>query len=177
MHDLQVFVLSFSLFLRYLFKYAKMRKSIIPLLLAFSTLAYGQHTIVFQQKDGQVARFSFTEKPVVTYSGNDVLVNTTKNSVQYPIYMLQKISFDIDWNTTDIKEAVVTEPGFHFRDEALYISDEDPRSSVSLYTISGMLVRRYQTDDHGCVTIPISQLRSDLYIVKTKRLSFKFRKP
>jgi hypothetical protein len=154
-----------------------MRKSIIPLLLAFCTLAYGQNTIVIQQKDGKVARFSFTEKPVVTYSGNDVLVNTTKNSVQYPIYLLQKISFDIDWNTTDIEEVEVAEPSFHFRDDALSISGEDPRSLVFLYNIKGMLAGRYQTDDRGCVTIPIRQLRPDLYIVKTNRFSFKFRKP
>ena len=154
-----------------------MRKSIIPLLLAFSTLAYGQNTIVIQQKDGKVARFSFTEKPVVTYSGNDVLVNTTKNSVQYPIYLLQKISFDIDWNTTDIEEVEVVEPNFHFRDEALSISGEDPSSPVFLYNIKGMLVGRFKTDDHGCVTIPLQQLRPDLYIVKTHRFSFKFRKP
>lgn len=154
-----------------------MRKSIIPLLLAFCTLAYGQNTIVIQQKDGKVARFSFTEKPVVTYSGNDVLVNTTKNSVQYPIYLLQKISFDIDWNTTDIEEVEVAEPSFHFRDDALSISGENPRSLVFLYNIKGMLAGRYQTDDRGCVTIPIRQLRPDLYIVKTNRFSFKFRKP
>lgn len=154
-----------------------MRKSIIPLLLAFCTLAYGQNTIVIQQKDGKMARFSFTEKPVVTYSGNDVLVNTTKNSVQYPIYLLQKISFDIDWNTTDIEEVEVAEPSFHFRDDALSISGEDPRSLVFLYNIKGMLAGRYQTDDRGCVTIPIRQLRPDLYIVKTNRFSFKFRKP
>ena len=154
-----------------------MRKSIIPLLLAFCTLAYGQNTIVIQQKDGKVARFSFTEKPVVTYSGNDVLVNTTKNSVQYPIYLLQKISFDIDWNTTDIEEVEVAEPSFHFRDDALSISGEDPRSLVFLYNIKGMLAGRYQTNDRGCVTIPIRQLRPDLYIVKTNRFSFKFRKP
>lgn len=154
-----------------------MRKSIIPLLLAFCTLAYGQNTIVIQQKDGKVARFSFTEKPVVTYSGNDVLVNTTKNSVQYPIYLLQKISFEIDWNTTDIEEVEVTRPNFLFLDEALSISGEDPGSPVFVYDIKGMLAGRYQTDDRGCVTIPIRQLRPDLYIVKTKSFSFKFRKP
>lgn len=154
-----------------------MRKSIIPLLLAFCTLAYGQNTIVIQQKDGKVARFSFTEKPVVTYSGNDVLVNTTKNSVQYPIYLLQKISFEIDWNTTDIEEVEVTRPNFLFLDEALNISGEDPGSPVFVYDIKGMLAGRYQTDDRGCVTIPIRQLRPDLYIVKTKSFSFKFRKP
>ena len=153
-----------------------MRKSIIPLLLAFSTLAYGQHTIVFQQKDGQVARFSFTEKPVVTYSNNDVSVKTTKSTVQFPIYLLQKISFDIDW-ATDIEEVKTTEPNFRFQADALYISDEGPGSSVFLYTINGMLVRRYQTDHSGSVTIPLQQLGPDLYIVKPHRFSFKFRKP
>lgn len=154
-----------------------MRKSIIPLLLAFCTLAYGQNTIVIQQKDGKVARFSFTEKPVVTCSGSDVLVTTTKNSVQYPIYLLQKISFDIDWNTTDIEEVEASSPDFRFQADAISISGEDPRSPVFLYDIKGMLAGRYQTDDRGCVTIPIRQLRSDLYIVKTHRFSFKFRKP
>jgi len=30
----------------------------------------------------------------VSYSGNDVVLTTTKTSVQLPVYLLQKISFD-----------------------------------------------------------------------------------
>ena len=155
-----------------------MKKTSISLLLLFFSLwAYGQHAIIFQQKDGQVARFSFTEKPVVTYANNEVVLTTTKTSVQYPIYRLQKIGFDIDWNTTDLKEVKVAEACFHFQGDALCISGDTPSSPVLLFNVKGELVKRYKTDHQGCATIPLQQLRRDLYIVKTNRLSFKFRKP
>ena len=154
-----------------------MRKSIIPLLLAFCSLAYGQNTIVIKQKDGQVARFSFTEKPVVTYMGDEAILTTTKTTVQYPIYLLQKITFDIDWNSTDIKEMVIDKPTFCFQGDAIIISGDVPGTLVRLYSVGGSLVGQYRSDTQGRVTIPLHQLDKGIYIVKSRSIAFKFRKP
>ena len=151
--------------------------SISLLLLFFSLWTYGQHAIIFQQKDGQVARFSFTEKPVVTYMGDEAILTTTKATVQYPFYLLQKITFDIDWNTTDIKETVVDKPTFCFQGDAIIISGDVPGSLVCLYSVGGSLVGRYRSDTQGRVTIPLHQLDKDIYIVKSRSITFKFRKP
>ena len=50
--------------------------------------------LLLTKKDGSVEAFDFADKPVVSYSGNDLVLTTSKTSVQLPVYLIQKISFD-----------------------------------------------------------------------------------
>ena len=50
--------------------------------------------LLLTKKDGSVEAFDFADKPVVSYSGNDLVLTTSKTSVQQPVYLIQKISFD-----------------------------------------------------------------------------------
>ncbi len=50
--------------------------------------------LLLTKKDGSVEAFDFADKLVVRYSGNDLVLTTSKTSVQRPVYLLQKISFD-----------------------------------------------------------------------------------
>lgn len=50
--------------------------------------------LVLLKKDGNVLKFDIADKPKVTYSGNDLVLTTTKTTVQLPVYLLQKISFE-----------------------------------------------------------------------------------
>ena len=51
--------------------------------------------LVLLKKDGTVLKFDIADKPKVSYSGNDLVLTTTKTTVQLPVYLLQKISFEI----------------------------------------------------------------------------------
>lgn len=50
--------------------------------------------LVLLKKDGNVLKFDIADKPKVTYSGNDLVLTTSKTTVQLPVYLLQKISFE-----------------------------------------------------------------------------------
>ena len=66
---------------------------------------WAQNTVSIYQVDGKVAVFSFAEKPVVTYSGDNLVLTTNKTTVQYPIYQLKKLAFDVDWDAeTKVEE-------------------------------------------------------------------------
>lgn len=157
----------------------KARHILTILLLAVGVLTtWAQNNaIAVYQKDGQVAKFAFTEKPVVTYSGSDLVMTTSKTSVQYPIFLLQKIGFDVDDIIDDVEEVKLTSTQFGFRDGTLTVSGGEAGSIVSLYTIKGIMVGQYRLDGNGCASIPLHSFGKDLYIVKTKQFSFKFRKP
>lgn len=146
------------------------------LLTVISTMTYAQNAIAVYQKDGQVAKFAFTEKPVLTYSGNDLVLTTTKTTVQYPIYMLQKVAVDLsDDFINDIKE-VKLEAQFRFEGETLIISGGEPGSPVYLYNTKGIMVGQHRLDGDGHAAIPLQGMDKSLYIVKTTRFTFKFRK-
>ena len=147
------------------------------LLVAGAFAVWAQNAIAIYQKDGNVAKFAFTEKPVVTYSGSDLVLTTSKTSVQYPIYLLQKIGFDVDDLISSVDEVTVPQTQFSFRDGTLTISGGEASSIVSLYTIKGTMVGQYRLDANGSATIPLQHLGKSLYIVKTNQFSFKFHKP
>ena len=147
-------------------------------LLCCCTGAWAQNAVAIHQIDGQVVTFAFTEKPVVTYSGNDLVLTTTKTSVQYPIYKLRKIDFNVsvdDW--TGIEEVKVkADVQFSFAGGILSIRGGEPGSSVYLYNIRGHQMGMYRLDSNGNATIPMQGLGKDFYIVKSKSFTFKFRK-
>ena len=139
--------------------------------------AYAQNAIAVYQKDGQVATFAFTEKPVVTYSGSDLVLKTNKTTVQYPIYMLKKIVFDVKDLIDDIEELKVdSKAEFSFEGETLHISGGKPGEPVYLYNMKGMMVGQYRLDGEGRVAIPLQGTDKSLYIVKTSCFTFKFKK-
>lgn len=137
-----------------------------------------QNAVAIYQVDGQVATFAFEEKPVVTYSGSELVLTTTATSVQYPIYKLKKMEFTFDWDDPDAIEKVKeADTQFCFRGEQLIIDGGKSGSYVNLYNLKGIKVAQYALDKNGCACIPMHTLSQDVYIVKTTVFTFKFRKP
>ena len=156
-------------------------RNLFTLLLLWLTVAgaWAQNAIVVCQKDGTVAKFAFTEKPVVTYSAGELVMTTNKTSVQYPMNRLLKIYFDVA-EVPDGIDVEVTQPEdvqFTFRDGVLVVSGGEAGAIVNLYRLDGVSAGQFRLDGNGSVTIPTGSLSQGFYIVKTKQLSFKFRKP
>ena len=158
----------------------KTRNLFILLLLWLTAAgAWAQNAIVVCQNDGTMAKFAFTEKPVVTYSAGELVMTTNKTSVQYPMNRLLKIYFDVA-EVPDGIDVEVTQPEdvqFAFRDGALVVSGGEAGAIVNLYRLDGVSAGQFRLDGNGTVTIPTGSLSKGLYIVKTKQVSFKFRKP
>ena len=55
------------------------------LMFTFSALAIEQNVVAIYQQDGQKALFAFADQPEVTYTATDLVLTTTKTSVQYSI--------------------------------------------------------------------------------------------
>lgn len=151
------------------------------LLAATVAQAVPGRTVSIYQKDGQVVAFAFSERPVVSYDAGDLVLTTTKTTVQFPIYQLQKLQFEEDWVNSDDNVATTLEQQqvdvlFGFHDGMLTVSGGDPGAPVTLYNVKGMMVGQWRLDDAGCATIPMQGMGKDVYIVKTQRLTFKFRK-
>lgn len=151
-----------------------MRKLYTTLLLACCLMAGAQNAISIHQKDGKVASFAFSEKPIVTYADNQLVITTTKTSVQYPLYLLQKIDFELT-DATAI-EQVKPDAKFRFTDGTLYITGGDPGSLVYIYSMRGTTEGHYRIDDAGNAVISLQSLSKGLYIVKTNHFTFKFTK-
>ena len=108
-----------------------MRKIILGFcLLALSSWlsAVEQNVIAVYQLDGQKALFAFADQPEVTYTTTELVLTTTKTSVQYPISQLTKIQFERADMPEGIDE-VEADQRFSFHDGSIVI---DPRTEHHL---------------------------------------------
>lgn len=153
-------------------------KRFLSIALAICSLPVAaQKSVAIYQTDGQVATFAFTEKPVVTYSGSDLVLTTTETCVQYPIYNLQKMEFPVEWDNPDaVREVKETDATFSFLDGQLSVSGGKPGAVVLLYNMKGIKAGQYCLDENGHASIPTGGLQRDIYIVKCQSFTFKFRK-
>ena len=155
-----------------------MRKIVFVLFLLLAAVlcvsAVEQNVVAVYQSDGQKALFAFADQPEVTYTTTDLVLTTTKTSVQYPISQLKKIQFE----TADIEEGIedvpVEDKRFSFRDGSIVIEGGEPNSLVYIYTVSGALAAQYRLDGNGDAVIPTQGLSGQAYIFANGSITFKF---
>ena len=113
-----------------------------PLLLTLvPSASCAQNAVAIQEVDGKVVKFAFSEKPVVTYSGNTLVVSTAKTMVEYPLYRLKKLYFDTGSQLVNAIEEVKADARFRFSDGCLLISGGQPGSPVQIHTVLGLTGR------------------------------------
>ena len=135
--------------------------------------AVEQNVVAIYQLDGQKALFAFADQPEVTYSATDLILTSTKTSVQYPISQLKKLAFE----QADMPEGiddVVADRRFSFRDGSIVIEGGDPNSLVTIYTVSGTMAAQYRLDGSGNAIIPTQGLSGSVYILSNGSITFKF---
>ncbi len=138
-----------------------------------SAFAIEQNVVVIYQVDGQKAQFAFADQPEVTYTTTDLVLTSTKISVQYPISQLKKIRFETV-NAEEGFDEVLVDERISFRDGSIVITGGDPNSPVNIFTVSGTLVAKYWLDGSGDGIILTQGLSGNAYILTNGSLTFKF---
>ena len=150
--------------------------SLVSFLLLAAVLcvsAVEQNVVAVYQLDGQKALFAFADQPEVTYTATDLVLTTTKTSVQYPISQLKKIQFEMADMPEGIDE-VEADQRFSFRDGSIVIEGGEPNSLVNIYSVSGALTAQYRLDGNGDAVIPMQGLSGNAYIFANGSITFKF---
>lgn len=141
-----------------------------------SAFATEQNVVAIYQMDGQKALFAFADQPEVTYTTTDLVLTTTKTTVQYPISQLKKIQFEMAEMPEGIDE-LEEDKRFSFRDGSIVIEGGVPNSLVTIYTVSGALTAQYRLDGNGNAVISTQGLRGNTYIFANGSITFKFMQP
>ena len=141
-----------------------------------SAFATEQNVVAIYQTDGQKALFAFADQPEVTYTTTDLVLTTTKTTVQYPISQLKKIQFEMAEMPEGIDE-LEEDKRFSFRDGSIVIEGGEPNSLVNIYSVSGALTAQYRLDGNGDAVIPTQGLSGTAYIFANGSITFKFMQP
>lgn len=128
------------------------------LILCTSKLSAQQTLNIFTTSQGVVS-IAFDEQPKLTFQTADVLtVTSTSMTVEFPFSDVEKITLD------DAEPDAVT---------SLTVNDGIP--AISIYDLSGKLVRQQQADK-GAASVNLSTLRPGVYVVKDGKRTYKITK-
>lgn len=151
-----------------------MRKLLFTLFAAvLSVPMFSQNTLTIHQKDGQQFSFGFDDKPVITYTDNDLVLKTTKTEVQYPLESLLKLTFND--SETAVKPVLKDgkNPALVLDSYAVNISGAKAGVEVTVFSADGKSVNSYKASPDGNVSFSIADLTEGVYIIKSENLSIK----
>ena len=150
----------------------KKRLLLLLLLLSSATSLLAQTALVVHQKSGEVVYFSFSEQPKATYSGTNLVLTTTKTTVEYPIANLLKFTFgDMADGIEDVTDA---KADVKIDNDAIIITGTKVSADVSVFNVSGVKVCTKKADADGNAAISTSNLPNGVYVVKSNNVTFKF---
>lgn len=116
---------------------------------------FAQTTLNIHQKSGGIVGYAFSEKPVVTYEGSNLVLNTTKVKVVYPISDLEKLTFD-NGELAEIESVTMS----------------DVKGKTFVYTSNGVLLKELQPEE-GTTHLLLEGLSNGVYIIRNGSTTYK----
>ncbi len=154
-----------------------MKRLLSIIIIAFLAIPiFAQNTLTIHQKDGQQFSYGFEEKPVVTFTDNDLIIKSSKTEVQYEMAKVAKFTFD------DVEDAVIgikandTKSSLSLDEYTVCISGAKADVEVRLITSDGKQIQTYKTNQDGSVSFSIAELPEGTYIISTESLTVKILK-
>ena len=143
------------------------------LIASFRLVVSAQDAVTLLQKDGQQISFAFEEKPVITFSDNNLVITTASITLEYGIADIQKFFFSD--SQTAVENVKIT-PVLELDAYTVRIAGAKAGATVSLFGPDGKTLNSYKTDSEGSVSFSIAELPQGLYIISSDNLTCKILK-
>ncbi len=118
-----------------------------------------QNMLNIHSKTGAVVSYAFSDKPVVSYDGDVLVLKTEKACVEYPLSDLEKLDF------SDVASAV----------ESISVSGISGDSNIRIFDISGRNIKTINADENtdNAPQLLLNDLEKGMYIVRQGEISYK----
>lgn len=137
----------------------------------------GRPTLAVTTKDGNTAVYALRERPLVTFSGDDVVLKTTSVQMQYAFADLESFSVFYD---PDIEDAIDHLPAdavqFGLTAENLTAGGLQPGEDLQLFTIDGKRIASVRASQEGKASVSLEGIPAGVVIVKTQSFTYKIQK-
>lgn len=124
------------------------------------------NAVVVHQTNGTKTVFLLADAPVVTYSGNTLVLRTATKEASMPVEGIENVTFEDYSVPTLIDEATITSDGILFRQLAA-------GSEVRIYTVDGKVVGTLKADGSGVVALDLSMMPKGVLIISTPDTTIK----
>ena len=151
--------------------------ALVALLLPSSAMADPVKCLVLTESSGAVSKFALADAPVLTYSGSDLVVSCSGQTMTVGLEGL-KLSFG-EMETTRIeavKDGVKDADRLQFSFGEASFEGLTPGALVSVYAIDGKMVTKVKADQDGRASVSLMSLPNGVYVLRTPSKSFKVKK-
>ena len=150
-------------------------KILIMLLSLFCLTAMAdgsKNKLVVWQKDGSCVLYDLDECPKTTFKGNNLVITTTRLSIEYPMENISLYTFEL--STAEI----VTPHGqkgvtIKQTDNELIVCNLPKGKKASAYTVDGKLLCTVLSTGQEQIRLPLKQFTTGTYIIKTDDITYK----
>ncbi len=147
---------------------------LVVALFAASAVKGEDRVLQVWKADGTIVSFSLNEVPVTTYADGNLVIKTTKTTVTYPLEQVKKYTYS---SVTDALSAPKSESATLSKDgETLTFTGLKPQTPISIYNVSGQLVRTLKARGLGNTTVSVANLPVGVYVVKVNGVTYKITK-
>lgn len=126
--------------------------------------------------NGEVTKFSLNEEPKVTYYEKFFKVTTLTEEIIFEEDNISQFTLSTQDELVSINEIDRNRNSVVWNNNILKLNSFTPNTEVSIYTITGQNVYDAKTDNYGVLEIDLSAYQHQIFIVRTKDLTFKILK-
>ena len=158
-------------------KYKQKRWILLFALLSLFTMmsAAEKNAIRVYEADGNSVAYLLSARPTVTFSGDELVLKADDVEVAYPLTPSVRFEFAEAPEEEEVVgiQGAQQEPLFKITANEIDISHIRPNSIVSIYNLSGQIVKSERADSKGRIIMNSLNLPKGTYIVKTEQVTFK----
>lgn len=125
--------------------------------------------------DGSKLSVPFSERPVLTCQGADLLLTTTKMEMQLPDGSVKEFTLNKKEVSTSVDE-IHAEVRMERKGNDLYFTHCKAGSSVTIYDQSGRQIAAHSVNDSGQCQVSLQHQPNGIYIVKSESITCKILK-
>lgn len=155
-----------------------MKKFLLSLTLMLATVAaWAEDGFYVVTTSGEQAGFIFSEQPVWTCEGDNLVITCMNNTVEYPMADVDCIYFDEIGSSsptgiTEVKNAELV----RFVSDGVELTGFAANTPVTIYNLQGQLVGTYSTDGSGSLNISLADREQGIYIIHANKSTLKIKK-
>ena len=155
-----------------------MKKLLIMLFPLFCLTAMADDSktnLVVWQTDGSSVQYDLDECPKTTFKGDNLIITTTKMSIEYPMAKVARYTFESS-NT------VINNPQGHHgitvkqTENELIVCHLPKGKKASVYTVDGKLLGSVLSSGQEETILPLRQITAGTFIIKADEITYKILK-
>ena len=119
---------------------------------------------------GKPIIFALLEKPMITYQNNQLVITTSKETVEIPVGDISSIVFS---GTSTAIHNLMSEGKPQVKGGLAYFSDLKPGTLVYVFTSDGKNMAKVKADYSGTAQVNLSEFPKGIYLIKAGKQTIK----